>query len=156
MTATNSIQSIMATTLETIKNSIDSNTIVGNPIEAEQSVIVPISKVTVGFGIGGGEYSKNNKNRENCDTNFAGGSGGAITISPVAFVVVENGETRLISLEDNVNLVDNILTVTPRIIEKVQKIIHPDKSSVKFEKNFDDNKIKVESEINIEKNKNKL
>ena len=62
MTATNSIQSIMETTLETIKNSIDSNTIVGNPIKAESSVIVPISKVTVGFGIGGGEYNKNNKN----------------------------------------------------------------------------------------------
>ena len=52
MTATNSIQSIMETTLQTIKNSIDSNTIVGNPIKAESSVIVPISKVTVGFGIG--------------------------------------------------------------------------------------------------------
>ena len=46
MTATNSIQSIMETTLETIKNSIDSNTIVGNPIKAESSVIVPISKET--------------------------------------------------------------------------------------------------------------
>ena len=52
MTATNSIQSIMETTLETIKNSIDSNTIVGNPIKAEASVIVPISKVTVGLQIG--------------------------------------------------------------------------------------------------------
>lgn len=135
MSATNSIQSIMETTLETIKNSIDSNTIVGNPIEAEESVIVPISKVTVGFGIGGGEYNKNNKNY---DTNFAGGSGGAITISPVAFVVVENGETRLLSLEDNINLVDNILTVTPRIIEKVQRIIKPEKSNVKFERVFDD------------------
>lgn len=138
MTATNSIQSIMETTLETIKNSIDSNTIVGNPIKAEASVIVPISKVTVGFGIGGGEYNKSCKTNINCDTNFAGGSGGAITISPVAFVVVENGETRLISLEDNVNLVDNILTVTPRIIDKVQRILKHD-SNVKFQEDMDNN-----------------
>ena len=138
MTAINSIQSIMETTLETIKNSIDSNTIVGNPIKAEESVIVPISKVTVGFGIGGGEYNKNCETNTNCDTNFAGGSGGAITISPVAFVVVENGETRLISLEDNVNLVDNILTVTPRIIDKVQKILKHD-SNVKFQEDMDKN-----------------
>ena len=137
LTATNSIQSIMETTLETIKNSIDSNTIVGNPIKAEASVIVPISKVTVGFGIGGGEYNKNTKTSVNCDTNFAGGSGGAITISPVAFVVVENGETRLISLEDNVNLVDNILTVTPRIIDKVQKILKHD-SNIKFQEDIDE------------------
>lgn len=138
MTATNSIQSIMETTLETIKNSIDSNTIVGNPIKAEASVIVPISKVTVGFGIGGGEYNKSCKTNTNCDTNFAGGSGGAVTISPVAFVVVENGETRLISLEDNVNLVDNILTVTPRIIDKVQRILKHD-SNVKFQEDMDNN-----------------
>ena len=138
MTATNSIQIIMETTLETIKNSIDSNTIVGNPIKAETSVIVPISKVTVGFGIGGGEYNKSCKTNTNCDANFAGGSGGAITISPVAFVVVENGETRLISLEDNVNLVDNILTVTPRIIDKVQRILKHD-SNVKFQEDMDNN-----------------
>ena len=139
MTATNSIQSIMETTLETIKNSIDSNTIVGNPIKAESSVIVPISKVTVGFGIGGGEYNKNNKKDIKYDANFAGGSGGAITISPVAFVVVENGETRLISLEDNINLVDNILT----IIDKVQKILKHDKNNdkdVKFQEDIDKKK----------------
>ena len=137
MTAINSIQSIMETTVETIKNSIDSNTIVGNPIKAEDSVIIPISKVTVGFGIGGGEYNKNIKNNTNCDTNFAGLSGGAITISPVAFVVVEKGETRLISLEDNVNLVDNILTVTPRIIDKVQRILKHD-NNVKFQEDLSD------------------
>ncbi len=144
MTATNSIQSIMETTLETIKNSIDSNTIVGNPIKAEASVIVPISKVTVGFGIGGGEYNKSCKTNTNSDTNFAGGSGGAVTISPVAFVVVENGETRLISLEDNVNLVDNILAVTPKIIEKVQKILKHD-SHVKFQDDIDNN-VKIHKE----------
>lgn len=144
MTATNSIQSIMETTLETIKNSIDSNTIVGNPIKAEASVIVPISKVTVGFGIGGGEYNKNCKSDINHDTNFAGGSGGAVTISPVAFVVVEKGETRLISLEDNVNLVDNILTVTPRIIDKVQRILKHD-NDIKFQEDID-NDVKVNKE----------
>lgn len=143
MTATNSIQSIMETTLETIKNSIDSNTIVGNPIKAESSVIVPISKVTVGFGIGGGEYNKSCKTNINHDTNFAGASGGAINIYPVAFVVVENGETRLISLEDNVNLVDNILTITPKIIDKVQRIFKHD-NDVKFQDDIDNIKIDEE------------
>lgn len=140
MSATNSIQSIMATTLETIKNAIDSNTIIGNPIKADKSVIVPISKVTIGFGIGGGEYSKNSKKCKDVDnTNFAGGSGGAITISPVAFVVVEKGETRLISMEDNVNLVDNIMTITPKLIDKLQRIIRhdEDKNEIKMEDDID-------------------
>ena len=132
MRATGSIQSLMETTLETIKGSIDANTIIGDPIRTDTTVVVPISKVTIGFGIGGGEYSKGydkeNKNKENSeindknDTNFAGGSGGAISVQPVAFVVVENGETRLMSLDDNINLVDNILTITPRVIEKIQNL----------------------------------
>ena len=125
MRATGSIQSLMETTLETIKGSIDANTIVGDPIQTENTVVVPISKVTIGFGIGGGEYSKgydNKVDREINDTNFAGGSAGAISVQPVAFVVVENGETRLMSLDDNINLVDNILTITPKVIEKIQKI----------------------------------
>ena len=132
MRSTNSIKDLMDTTLDSIKTTIDANTIIGDPIKAENTVVVPISKVTIGFGIGGGEYNKNNKKDIKYDANFAGGSGGAITISPVAFVVVENGETRLISLEDNINLVDNILTVTPRIIEKVQKILTQKKESSVF------------------------
>lgn len=131
MRATGSIQSLMETTLETIKGSIDANTIIGDPIKTDTTVVVPISKVTIGFGIGGGEYSKGydekkNKPSENspekCDTNFAGGSAGAISVQPVAFVVVENGVTRLMSLDDNVNLVDNILSMTPKVIEKIQGI----------------------------------
>ncbi|MBC5996135.1 GerW family sporulation protein [Romboutsia hominis] len=129
MRATGSIQSLMETTLETIKGSIDANTIIGDPIKTETTVVVPISKVTIGFGIGGGEYSKGYDNRngieidnEKNDTNFAGGSAGAISVQPVAFVVVEDGETRLMSLDDNLNLVDNILAITPRVIEKIQKM----------------------------------
>ena len=127
MRAPGSIQNIMETTLETIKGSIDANTIIGDPIQTESTVVVPISKVTIGFGIGGGEYSKGHDNDDNShndknDSNFAGGSAGAISVSPVAFVVVENGETRLMSLDSNINLVDNILTVTPRVIEKIQSL----------------------------------
>jgi sporulation protein YtfJ len=114
----------METTLETIKGSIDTNTIVGDPIEANNTVVVPISKVTIGFGIGGGEYSKGYEEKLLNDPNFAGGSGGAISVQPVAFVVVENGSTRLMGLDDNINLVDNVLALTPKVIEKIQGIVN--------------------------------
>lgn len=129
MSAPGSIKNLMETTLESIKSSIDANTIVGDPIKTDTTVVIPISKVTVGFGIGGGEYSKGytetkskkqEKVQQQDDTNFAGGSAGAISMQPVAFVVVENGETRLMSLDDNVNIVDNILAITPKVIEKIQ------------------------------------
>lgn len=135
MRAPGSIKSLMETTLENIKGSIDANTIIGDPIQTETTVVVPISKVTIGFGIGGGEYSKGydkkekETNDDKTDTNFAGGSAGAISIQPVAFVVVENGETRLMSLDNNINMVDNILTVTPKVIEKIQKLSQNNKKS---------------------------
>lgn len=131
MRATGSIKSLMETTVETIKGSIDANTIVGDPIQADETVVVPISKVTIGFGIGGGEYSKGYDKKkvedereevERADTNFAGASAGAISVQPVAFVVVENGETRLMSMDSSANLVDNILSLTPKVLEKIQNM----------------------------------
>ena len=140
MKSAGSIQSLMETTFETIKGSIDANTIIGDPIQTDTTVVVPISKVTIGFGIGGGEYSKGydeNKSKEKIeekpDTNFAGGSAGAISIQPVAFVVVENGETRLMSLDNSINMVDNILSVTPKVIEKIQNL---SKNNVTNKKNI--------------------
>ncbi|MGL5716682.1 MAG: GerW family sporulation protein [Paraclostridium sp.] len=126
MRSANSIKNLMDTTLESIRATIDANTIIGDPIKTENTVVVPISKVTIGFGIGGGEYSrgiteKNSKDNIE-DSNFAGGSAGAITVQPVAFVVVEGNETRLMSLDHSINMVDNILSVTPKILDKLQKI----------------------------------
>jgi len=131
MRATGSIQNIMETTLDTIKGSIDANTIIGDPIKTDTTVVVPISKVTIGFGIGGGEYSKGYTEEVKNDTNFAGGSAGAVSIQPVAFVVVEDGQTRLMSLENNINMIDNILTITPKVIEKLQKLSQNNKEDSK-------------------------
>lgn len=130
MRSASSIKSIMDTTLDSIRTTIDSNTIIGDPIKTESTVVVPISKVTIGFGIGGGEYSKGQNDKKEDDniddSNFAGGSAGAISLQPVAFVVVENGETRLMSLDHNINMVDNILTITPKILEKIQRLKNND------------------------------
>lgn len=125
--ATNSIKSLMDTTLDTIKGVIDANTIVGDPIRNNNTVVVPISKITIGFGIGGGEYSKGyDKKDPNASSNqepgFAGGSGAAISVQPVAFVVVENEETRLMSLDHNINMIDTVLNITPKVIEKLQNM----------------------------------
>ena len=64
MRSASSIKSLMDTTLESIRTTIDANTIIGDPIKTENTVVVPISKVTIGFGIGGGEYSRCNTSKE--------------------------------------------------------------------------------------------
>jgi sporulation protein YtfJ len=115
----------MDTTLDTIKGVIDANTIVGDPIRNNNTIVVPISKITIGFGIGGGEYSKGYDKKEtntNQEPGFAGGSGAAISVQPVAFVVVENEETRLMSLDHNINMIDTVLNITPKVIEKLQNM----------------------------------
>ncbi|WP_263329263.1 MULTISPECIES: spore germination protein GerW family protein [unclassified Paraclostridium] len=64
MRSASSIKSIMDTTLDSIRTTIDANTIIGDPIRTETTVVVPISKVTIGFGIGGGEYSRGQCERQ--------------------------------------------------------------------------------------------
>lgn len=135
MSESMSVKTIMEKTIEAIKESIDTNTIVGQPIRSKDTTVVPISKITVGFGIGGGEYSKGYDEKDKKDdkklqqegSNFAGAGAGAITISPVAFVVIDDKETRIMSVNSDMNVIDNIITMTPKIIEKVQHIVNDTK-----------------------------
>ncbi|MEG2669243.1 MAG: GerW family sporulation protein, partial [Oscillospiraceae bacterium] len=95
------IEGIMYTAMQGLKDMIDVNTIVGEAVTTpDGSVIIPISKVAVGFGVGGSEF-ENAKNlkasaTEAPDNMFGGGTGGGISLSPVAFLVVGGGQIRLI------------------------------------------------------------
>jgi sporulation protein YtfJ len=109
------IESIMKTTLENIRDMVDVNTIVGEAVSvSEGSVIIPVSRVSFGFLSGGGEYKNNmsdalKKYKERIDSEielntkspFAGGAGAGITIQPVAFLVVSEGNIKLMSVDGN-------------------------------------------------------
>jgi sporulation protein YtfJ len=118
------IENLMKTIMENMKEMIDVNTIVGNPVETSNgSVLIPISKVSFGFASGGGEYNKGSDAREeeaNDAYPFAGGTGAGITVQPVAFMVVEKEETKLMYVDQNANMLDNILNKTPKLMENIQ------------------------------------
>ncbi|WFD08792.1 GerW family sporulation protein [Tepidibacter hydrothermalis] len=117
------IESLMKTTMENMKDMIDVDTIVGNPVETSNgSVLIPISKVSFGFASGGGEYNKNCRSEEDSKDAypFAGGTGAGITVQPVAFMVVEKEETKLMYVDQNANMLDNILNKTPKLMENIQ------------------------------------
>ena len=79
----NKLNSMMNTAMEKVREMVDTNTIVGQPITTPDGVtLIPISKVSFGFGGGGGDYGKNAKD------GFGGGSAAGVKISPVAFLVV--------------------------------------------------------------------
>ena len=115
----NSIDSMIGTALEKIKQMTDVNTIIGKAITtADGTTIIPISKVSYGFGAGGSDFpSKSPKEM------FGGGTGAGVTISPVAFVVVSGGEVNLLELSggESSTAVEAIKAV-PELIEKIKEM----------------------------------
>lgn len=132
------IESLMKTTMESIKEMVDVNTIVGDAVETtDGTVIIPISKVSFGFAAGGGEYinMSKGKNKEEKDEDsrhklpFAGGAGAGVSVQPVAFMVVGSGQMKLMSVDQNANLIDTIINSTPKIIDSLQDAFSKKNSS---------------------------
>ena len=118
------IQGLMYTAMQSIRDMIDVNTIVGDPVETpDGTVIIPISKVGLGFGVGGSDYaSKNSRPAEGNNAMFGGGAGGGVSISPVAFMVVGKGQIRLMPVNPNTTIYDRILDMVPGAIDKLVEI----------------------------------
>jgi len=124
------IEGLMSTAMDSIKQMVDVNTIVGDAVQApDGSVIIPISKVAFGFAAGGGEYSgaciketvegEDEGNDGYCSFPFAGGSGAGVSICPVAFMVVGNGQIRLLPVNVN-STVNKVLDLLPDFMSKIE------------------------------------
>lgn len=115
---------ILATTIEKVRQLVDVSTIVGEPIVlSDEITVIPVSKVTYGFASGGSDFpSKNNKEL------FGGGGGAGITINPVAFLVLKNGEVTLKHITANDNAAERIVNMVPDVIDKVTDVVGKVKS----------------------------
>lgn len=118
------IQGLMYTAMQSIREMIDVNTIVGDPVQSpDGTIIIPISKVGLGFGVGGSDFvPKNGKVSENAATPFGGGAGGGVSITPVAFMVVGNGQIRMMSVNSENSVYDRILDMIPDAIDKLVEV----------------------------------
>ena len=125
------IEGLMLTAMNSISEMIDVNTIIGEPIEALNNItIIPISKVGFGFAAGGSEfkpeaineYNRKDKNNEEIQYKlpFGGGSGAGVSISPIAFLVIEQDNVKLIPVAHNSTL-DRLLDFVPDLMEKVSE-----------------------------------
>ena len=110
---------ILSSTIEKIRDLVDTSTIIGEPIYAEGGVtIIPVSKVTYGFASGGSDFpSKNNQEL------FGGGGGAGITISPVAFLVVNNGNVSVKYINAAEGSVERVIGMVPDIVDKATEVI---------------------------------
>lgn len=124
------IQGLMKTAMENIKQMVDVNTIVGDPVETADGVILPISKVGFGFAAGGSEFSmdsqaENNSNQTNATVElpFGGGSGGGISITPIAFLVVGNMGVKVVPLDNQTHIIERLIDSAPQVVDKIQNMI---------------------------------
>ena len=123
----------MITAMNSIKEMIDVNTIIGEPIKAlDNTVIIPISKVGFGFAAGGSEFNGetvNSYSRKEKEENikyrlpFGGGSGAGANITPVAFLIVQNDTVKLLEATHS-SILDKLVEYVPDVIEKINKIFN--------------------------------
>jgi len=122
------ISSLMKTTLEEIRQMVDSSTIIGDPIKSGDTTIIPISKVVYGFASGGSDFPS-----KNSQSLFGGGAGAGVTVSPVAFLVMDKEYgVKLLQINPESNTADRLVGLVPELIDKVNNVIS--KSSKKDKK----------------------
>lgn len=124
------IEGLMTTAMENIKDMVDVNTIIGDPIESpDGSVIITVSKVGFGFAAGGTEFNGGGGQQDGKDGEqsqvlpFGGGSGGGVSITPTAFLIVNEKGVQMIHLDENTHLYEKMLDLAPQAIEKIQEIL---------------------------------
>lgn len=138
------IEGLMITAMNAIENMIDVNTIVGEPIETPNNIIIiPISKVGFGFAAGGSEfngetineYTKRDKDEQiQYKLPFGGGSGAGVSITPIAFLVVQEENVKLLPVSHS-SAIDKLLDYVPDLIEKTNNLINKQLSNSKNENN---------------------
>lgn len=121
------INGLMNTTLEKIKEMVDVNTIIGNPITSpDGTVIIPVSKVSYGFASGGSDIRPKTQNAQPA---FGGGSGAGVTIRPVGFLSIYKGDVKFISVDKYDGPVDRIVGMVPEMFDKVKELFAKDKKA---------------------------
>jgi sporulation protein YtfJ len=120
------INALMDTTMDKIKEMVDVNTIIGDPITSpDGTIIIPVSKVSYGFASGGSDFPTKKENKD-C---FGGGSGAGVTIQPIAFLTVFRGDVKLIPVEKYEGAADRVVGMMPELVDKVSALFKKDKKN---------------------------
>jgi uncharacterized spore protein YtfJ len=110
------LENVAAVLLDKLKNIAQTDTVVGKPIVVEGATLVPVSRVSLGFGLGGAGSKAD-----------MGGSGGGLSVEPIAFIVVQGQETKIVSLSKDKNLVSKVVDLVPDVLALIRKDKDKDK-----------------------------
>ena len=114
----NSITEVMEASMAKIREMVDSNTIVGEPITTPDGVtLIPVSRLSFGFGCGGGDYGKQ-------ATQMGAGAGAGVRVEPMAFLVVKDGVTRMLPVgAPAITTVDRVIEMVPELLDRVEGFV---------------------------------
>ena len=123
----NSLPNMLDSTIAKIREMVDVNSVVGEPITTADGVtIIPISKVSVGFGGGGSDFV----NKSGGDNPFGGGVGGGVKVTPICFLIVKDGNVRMMPVAQPANTTaDRIVEMVPDTIDKLTSYLDSRKDS---------------------------
>lgn len=117
----NQINEIMENAISKIKTFLDTSTVVGIPFETKEgSLLIPLTKVSVGFVAGGGEYGENKKTEK---IPMAGGTGGGVCVQPIGFLSIKNDVCKLIRIDEK-SKYDKLLDAVPDILSNVSQMFN--------------------------------
>ncbi|WP_028544211.1 GerW family sporulation protein [Paenibacillus taiwanensis] len=123
------IEGLMRAALENIKAMVDVNAIVGDPVQTpDGSIILPISRVGIGFAAGGSDFRVESKDDhrgehaggQNHTKPFGGGSGGGVYINPIAFLVVGKHGVQVVSVDNQTHLLEKLIDSAPHVIDRIE------------------------------------
>lgn len=127
----NKIQEVMNSAMENLRPLIDVDIVIGKAIEEEGVKVIPLSKVTMGFVSGGGEYySELKEMRRETEYPFSGGSGGGVSLQPIGFLVIKNGEVEVIKI-DSKSAIEKLIDTIPEVAKFVSNALNGNKENEK-------------------------
>ena len=113
----NQVNNLLGVTMDKIKQMVDVNTVIGDPVTTpDGTTVIPVSRVSYGFASGGSDLPSKAQPSAGL---FAGGSGAGITISPIAFLTIHQGNVRVLQIEPYLSSVDRALEKVPDVVDKV-------------------------------------
>lgn len=119
----NSIKNIMDVTMDKLRAMVDANTIIGDPIVVDGVTLIPVSKVSFGLATGGSDFPSKTQSGL-----FGGGGGAGVTVSPVAFIAVSDGNVRMMPVYNELSSFDKAMAMAPDVLERAKELFKKDKS----------------------------
>ena len=116
------LPNMLENTIAKIREMVDSNSVVGEPIVANDVTSIPISKISIGLGGGGSDFTTKNANQK--ENPFGGGVGAGVKVTPVAFLVIKDGSVRMLPVAAPANTTaDRIVEMVPDTLDKIAAFI---------------------------------